>query len=167
MRRTFALIIAVGLTAALLALPGAALGRAAFTEYTGTETRAGPPEIDFENAHGTKVVQVGFYSEWNDVTTDPRTTGLTKVTGSLTLTDPATFTGIMRGTSVTEVDHGPGVQGTWVGSWQGTLVGGVGFFKAVAHGTGDFAGMQMKATFTGVDLNTVRIEGRILDPLGG
>jgi len=38
MRRTLALVVAVGLMVAVLALPGTALGRAAFTEYTATET---------------------------------------------------------------------------------------------------------------------------------
>jgi hypothetical protein len=164
MRRIFALIIAVGLMAALLALPGTALGKALSTDYTGTETKTATDTV-FEDWRGTSIVHVDFYSEWNDVTTDPRATGLTKVSGHLTFTDMTTFTGIMNGTSVTEVSNTSGT-GTWEGRWQGKLVYGVGSFKVVAHGTGDFAGLKMMATFTGASPTVVNIEGRILDPHG-
>ncbi|MEN8114831.1 MAG: hypothetical protein ABFS21_10635 [Actinomycetota bacterium] len=92
MRRIFALITAVGLMAALLALPAAALAEAEFTEYTGVEERDGPFAV--VSAHGTDVVQLHFTSEWYDTTSDPRATGKTFVSGHLTLTDPATFTGV-------------------------------------------------------------------------
>ena len=163
MRRIFALIMAVGLMAALLALPAVASAKAEFTEYEGLETRDGPFAV--VSAHGTEVVQLHFTSEWKDVTSDPRATGRTLVSGHLTLTNPATGTGIMSGTSVTEVDN-PSGTGTWEGRWRGKLVYGVGSFKVVAHGTGDFAGLKMMATFTGIDPDTVEIEGRILDPHG-
>ena len=164
MKRIFALIIAVGLMAALLALPGTALGKAVSTDYTGTETKTATETV-FENWRGTNIVHVDFYSEWNDVTTDARATGLTKVSGHLAFTDFATGTGIMSGTSVTEVNNASGT-GTWEGRWQGKLVYGVGSFKVVAHGTGDFAGLKMMATFTGLNPAVVHIEGRILDPHG-
>jgi hypothetical protein len=164
MRRIFALVIAVGLMTALLALPGTAIARAEFSEYTGTETKTALATT-FENVRGTNVIHMDFYSEWNDVTEDPRATGLTKVSGHLAFTDIATGTGIMHGTSVTEVDNTSGT-GTWVGHWQGKLVGNVGSFKAVAYGTGDFAGLKMMATFTGLTPAVVHIEGRILDPHG-
>jgi hypothetical protein len=164
MRRIFALFIAVGLMAALLALPAAASATAEFSEYTGTETKTLDDTV-FENWRGTNVAHVDFYSEWDDVTTDLRATGLTKVSGHLAFTDIATGTGIMHGTSVTVVDNTSGT-GTWLGRWQGKLVYGLGYFKVVAHGTGDFAGLKMMATFTGVSPTVVNIEGRILDPHG-
>ena len=77
--------------------------------------------------------------------------------------DTATFSGIMRGTALTVVT-GNGYEGTWVATWQGKLVNGVGFYKAVAHGTGDLAGLKMMFTFTGTE--EVNMEGRILDPHG-
>ena len=163
MRRMVKLTFVAGLLAALLAVPGTAFGQAEFTPYTGTETRDGP--FTLLSAHGTEVVQMHFTSEWYDTTSDIRTTGKTIVTGHLTLTDPATGTGIMHGTSVTYVT-GQGYEGTWEGTWQGKLIYGVGYFKAVAHGTGDLEGLKMKATFTGVDPDNVNIEGRILDPHG-
>ena len=164
MRRIFALIIAVGLMTALLALPGTAIARAEFSEYTGTEEKTDLDTV-FYNVRGKNVVHMDFYSEWNDETTDPRATGLTKVSGHLAFIDIVTGTGIMHGTSVTEVENASGT-GTWVGHWQGKLVYGVGSFKAVAYGTGDFAGLKMMVTFTGIDPELVQIEGRILDPHG-
>jgi hypothetical protein len=162
MRRTLAFIIAVGLLAALLAIPGTALARAEFTEYTGTETQIGGPI--FGPADWTKpVVQVDFESVFSDQATDDRATGTTYVSGKLTIKDTTTFSGVMRGTSVTVVT-GDGYEGTWVGTWQGKLVNGVGFYKAVAHGTGDLAGLKMMFTFTGTE--EVNMEGRILDPHG-
>ncbi len=161
MRKLFALFIATGLMAAVLAAPGTAVARAEFTEYTGVETQIGGGPI-WDGVDVTKpVIQVELESVFEDVTTDPRTTGTTYVSGKLTITDFATFTGIMHGTSVTEVD---GYEGTW----QGKMINGVGFFKAVAHGTGDLAGLKMKAVFTGtVPFGPVNIEGRILEPHGG
>lgn len=164
MRKLFATAVVLGLLAALLAVPGTALAKAEFTEYTGTETRI-PDSFTVLSIHGTDVVQMRFTSEWNDVTTDARATGRTVVTGHLTLTDPATGTGVMRGTAVTYVTGQ--YEGTWESTWQGRLIYGVGFFEAVGHGTGDLAGLKMKATFTGVDPDNVNIEGRILDPHGG
>ena len=167
MRRTFALTIAAGLLGALLAIPGTALARAEFTEYTGTETHVSGGPI-FDGVDLTKpVVHVAVESVWDDVTTDARATGRTHVSGSLTLTDMASFTGTMRGTSLTVVDNDE-YEGTWVGTWEGKLVAGVSFFKAVAHGTGDLAGMKMMAVFTGTEaFGPVNIEGRTLDPHGG
>ena len=164
MRRTLALIIAVGLMAAVLALPGAALGRAAFTEYTADETQDFGPI--FGPADWTKpVVQVEFQSGFTDVATDPRASGTTYVSGKITITDVATFTGIMSGTSVTYVS-GEGYEGTWVGHWQGKLTGyGGSFYKAVAHGTGDLAGMKMMMTYDST--RDPVITGRLLDPHGG
>ena len=165
MRKLFATAVVLGLLAALLAVPGTALARAEFKEYTGTETRI-PDSFTVLSAHGTKVVQMRFTSEWNDDTTDDRATGRTVVTGHLTLTDPATGTGVMRGTAVTYVKNDR-YEGTWESTWQGTLVNNVGFFDVVGHGTGDLAGLKMQSTFTGVDADNVNIEGRILDPHGG
>ena len=102
MRKLFATAVVLGLLAALLAVPGTALAKAEFTEYTGTETRI-VDSFTVLSAHGTEVVQMRFTSEWNDDTTDDRATGRTVVTGHLTLTDPATGTGVMRGTAVTYV----------------------------------------------------------------
>ena len=166
MRRMFALLIAVGLLMALLAVPGTALGKAESSEYTGVETKIG--DTVFGPADWTKpVVQIDFASVWEDDTTDDRASGITSVTGKLTITDLATFSGTMRGTSVTVVDNDNYV-GTWEGHWEGKLVNGVGFFKAVAHGTGDLAGLKMMAVFTGTEVDgPVNIEGRILDPHGG
>ena len=165
MRRTIALIMAVGLVTAI-AVPGTALARAEFTPYTGVETQIGGGPI-FAGVDLTKpVVQFELESVFEDVTTDARTTGTTYVSGKLTVTDMATFTGTMHGTSVTVVT-GDGYEGTWEGTWQGKLINGAGFFEAVAHGTGDLAGLKMKATFTGtVQGGPVNIEGRILDPHG-
>ena len=162
MRRMFALTIVVGLLMAVLAVPGTALGKADFTEYTGTETQIGGPV--FGPADWTKpVVQVDFESVFLDETTDARASGVTYVSGKLTIKDVATFSGIMRGTSLTVVT-GDGYEGTWVGTWEGKLVNGVGSYKAVAHGTGDLAGMKMMFTFTGGE--AIPIEGRLLDPHG-
>jgi hypothetical protein len=143
MRRIFALIMAVGLVT-VMATPGTAVG------------------VDLTKP----VVQLQLESVFEDATTDPRTTGITYVSGKLTVTDMATFTGIMHGTSLTVVS-GNGYEGTWEGTWEGKLVNGVGFFKAVAHGTGDLAGLKMEAEFSGTDPGgPVDMEGRILDPHG-
>lgn len=167
MRKLFALFIATGLMAAVLAAPGTAVARAEFTEYTGVETWLSGGPI-FDGVDPTKpVLQLGVASVWEDVTTDARTTGVTTVSGKLTVTDPVTFSGPMHGTSLTVVT-GNGYEGTWEGTWQGKLINGVGFFKAVAHGTGDLAGLKMEAEFTGTEPGgPVYMEGRILDPHGG
>jgi hypothetical protein len=94
--------------------------------------------------------------------TDARASGTTYVSDKITFTDLATFTGIVSGTSVTYVD---GYHASWVGLWQGKLVGGESFYRAVAHGTGDLAGMKMM--FTHDSTRTPAIEGRLLDPHGG
>lgn len=165
MRRTLALIIAVGLMAALLALPGAAVGRAAFTEYTATEIQIEGPNLDPAPPWTKPIVQTRFTSVFEDDATDPRASGTTYVSGKITLTDPATFTGIMSGTSVTHVS-GEGYEGTWVGHWQGKLTGyGGSFYKAVAHGTGDLAGMKMMMTYDST--RDPVITGRLLDPHDG
>ena len=165
MRRVFALVIAAGLVTAM-AIPGTALARADFTQYTGVETQIGGGPI-FDGVDLTKpVVQFELESVFEDVTTDARTTGTTYVSGKLSVKDMATFSGTMHGTSVTVVT-GNGYDGTWEGTWQGKLINGVGFFKAVAQGTGDLAGLNMEATFTGtVPGGPVNMEGRILDPHG-
>jgi hypothetical protein len=167
MRRTFAILIATGLMAAVLAAPGTAVAKAQFTEYTGVETYVSGGPI-FDGVDRSKsVIQLDIASVWDDVTTDARASGRTYVSGKLTVTDLATFSGPMHGTSLTVVT-GNGFEGTWEGTWQGKLINGVGFFKAVAHGTGDLAGLKMKATFTGtVQGGPVNIEGRILNPHGG
>jgi hypothetical protein len=165
MRKTFALIVAVGLMAALLALPGTALGRAAFTEYTATEIQTGGPDFDPATDWTKPIVQARFQSVFVDTATDPRASGTTYVSGKITFTDLATFTGIMSGTSLTEVS-GEGYEGTWVGHWQGKLTGfGGSFYKAVAHGTGDLAGMKMMMTYDST--RDPVIMGRLLDPHGG
>lgn len=165
MRRLHAIAIAVGLMAALLALPGPALGRAAFTEYTATETQIGGPDFDHETDWTKPVVQTRFNSVFVDDATDPRAGGTTYVSGKITFTDLATFTGIMSGTSVTYVS-GDGYEGTWVGHWQGKLTGyGGSFYEAIAHGTGDLAGMKMMMTYDST--RDPAIVGRLLDPHGG
>lgn len=165
MRRTLTLIIAVGLMAAVLALPGTALGRAAFTEYTADETQIDGPNFDPATDWTKPIVQTRFTSVFVDDATDPRASGTTHVSGKITITNLATFTGIMRGTSVTYVS-GDGYEGTWVGHWQGKLTGfGGSFYKVIAHGTGDLAGMKMMMTYDSTQ--TPVIEGRILDPYGG
>lgn len=169
MRRIFALIIAVGLMAALLALPGAALGRAEFTEYTATETQIDGPNFDLATDWTKPIVQARFTSTFEDVATDPRASGITEVSGKITFTEidwsvfPPFMVGIMSGTSVTDVS-GDGYEGTWVGVWQGKLTGFGSFYKAVAHGTGDLAGMKMMMSFDST--RTPVIEGRLLDPHG-
>ena len=163
MRRVFSLILAVGLMAALLALPAAVSAKAEFTPYTATETQIGGPVFDPPPPLWTgKIIQTSFESVFEDVASDPRVSGITEVSGKITFTDVATFTGIMSGTSVTEVD---GYDATWVGHWQGKLVGGESFYKAVAHGTGELAGMKMMFTYDST--RTPAIEGRLLDPHGG
>lgn len=176
MRKTLALIIAVGLMAAVLALPGAALGRSAFTEYTATETQIDGPNFDPATDWTKPIVQARFTSVFEDDATDPRASGITYVSGKLSITEsyepfPGFFemfgffvplTATMHGTSLTEVD---GYDGTWVGHWQGKLVGGESFYRAVAHGTGDLAGMKMMMTFDST--RDPVITGRILDPHGG
>lgn len=164
MRKAFALIVAVGLMAALLAVPGTALGKATSTDYTAVEEQIAGPI--FGPADWTKpVVQVDFESIFEDDATDPRASGLTYVSGKLSIKDVATFTGTMHGTSVTVVT-GNGYEGTWVGRWHGKLLGfGASTYKAVAHGTGDLAGMKM---FVQYDSAAVpNMTGRILDPHGG
>ena len=165
MRRTIALIMAVGLMM-VMATPGTALARAKFTEFTGVETQIGGGPI-FDGVDLSKpVVQLELESVFDDVTTDPRNTGITYVSGKLTVTDMATFTGIMHGTSQTVVT-GNGYEGTWEGTWEGKLINGVGFFKAVAHGTGDLAGLKEIIVFTGTEpFQPVNMEGRILEPSG-
>jgi hypothetical protein len=183
MRRIFALIIAVGLMAAVLALPGTAIGRATHTAYIGTETQTGGPTFPEPLKGNLPVERTTFESVFADVTFLPNgttpylpATGDTFVSGVLIITETVEplpdlfpgffvpFNGSMHGTSVTVVPKGSETAGTWVGRWQGKLVNGVGFYKAVAHGTGDFAGMKMKLTFTGDQ--PYPIEGRILDPHG-
>jgi hypothetical protein len=170
MRRTFALIIAVGLMAALLALPGAALGRAAFTEYTATETQIGGPDFDPATDWTKPIIQARFASTFVDLATDPRASGTTEVSGKITFTEfnpfvsPPFMVGIMSGTSVTYVS-GDGYEGTWVGHWQGKLTGFGSFYKAIAHGTGDLAGMKMMMTYDST--RDPVITGRLLDPHGG
>jgi hypothetical protein len=165
MRRTLTLIIAVGLMAALLALPGTALGRAAFTGYTATETQIGGPDFGPATDWTKPIVHASFESVFVDIATDPRASGTTYVSGKITFTELATFTGIMSGTSVTYVS-GDGYEGTWVGHWQGNLTGyGGSFYKVIAHGTGDLAGMKMMMTY--YSTRTPVITGRLLDPHGG
>ena len=177
MRRIFALIIAVGLMAALLALPGTAVGRAEFTEYIGTETQTSGPILPEPLKGNLPVERTTFESVFDDVAYLPDmtpylpATGETFVYGTLIITEtfelfPGFFVPLnasMHGTSETVVNNASG-EGTWVGHWQGKLVNGVGFYKAVAHGTGDFAGMKMKLVFNGDQ--PYPIEGRILDPHG-
>ena len=148
MGKVFTLTVAVGLMAALMALPGAALGRAVSTDYTFTETQTAGPLVDPDTDWTKPIVHAEFESVFVDETTDDRASGIMYVTGRLKLADLATFSGNMRGTSVTVVS-GNGYEGTWVGRWQGKLVNGVGSFKVVAHGTGDLAGMKMFSEFTG------------------
>ena len=166
MRKTLALMIVVGLVAAVMASPGIALARTEFTEFTGVETQVGGGPI-FDGVDLTKpVVQFELESVFEDVTTDLRTTGTTYVSGKLTVKDMATFSGTMHGTSVTVVT-GNGYEGTWEGSWEGKLVNGVGFFKAVAHGTGDLAGLKEIIVLAGTGpFQPVIMAGRILDPHG-
>jgi len=183
MKRIFALILAVGLMAALLALPAAATAKAEFAEYIGTSLQTDGP--NFGPADWTKpVVKVDFQSVYHDESFLPDmatlylpTTGETTVSGTIIIkesTEP--FPGFfdlfgflvpvnatMHGTSVTAVDNDSG-EGTWVGRWQGKMINGVAYYKAVAHGTGDFAGMKMKMTFRGDQ--PYPVEGRILDPHG-
>ena len=159
------MIMAVALMT-VMATPGTAVARASFTEFTGVETQIGGGPI-FDGVDLTKpVVQLELKSIFEDETTDPRTTGVTYVSGKLTVTDMATFTGTMHGTSLTVVT-GDGYEGTWEGTWQGKMINGVGFFKAVAHGTGDLAGLKEIIVFTGTEpFGPVDMEGRILDPHG-
>ena len=165
MRRTLTLIVAVGLMVAVLAIPGTALGRAAFTDYTATEIQTDGPNFDPATDWAKRIVQTTFTSTFVDDATDPRASGTTHVSGKISFTDLATFTGIMRGTSVTYVS-GDGYEGTWVGHWQGKLTGGFeSFYKVIAHGTGDLAGMKMIMTFDST--RDPVIEGRLLDPHGG
>ena len=164
MRRKFVPLMAVIVMTAMMAAPGTALARAEFTEFTGVEIQTGGGPI-FDGVDITKpVIQVELDSVFDDITTDPRTTGVTYVKGKLTITDMTTFTGIMHGTSQTVIT-GNGYEGTWEGRWQGKLVNGVGFFKAVAHGTGDLAGLEEIIVFTGTGpFQPVNMEGRILEP---
>lgn len=182
MRRIFALILAVGLMAALLALPAAVSAKAEFTEYIGTSDQTVGPI--FGPADWTKpVVKVDFHSVYQDESYLPDltpylpTTGETTVDGTLIITEtlepfPGFFdtfgflvpvNATMHGTSVTVVDNDSGT-GTWVGRWQGKMIDGVAFYKGVTHGTGDFAGMKLKLTFNGDQ--EFPVEGRILDPHG-
>ena len=150
---------------AVLALPGTALGRAAFTDYTATEIQIGGPDFDPATDWTKPIVQTRFESIFVDDATDSRASGTTYVSGKITFTDLATFTGIMSGTSVTHVS-GDGYEGTWVGHWQGKLTGGFdSFYRVVAHGTGDLAGMKMMMTYDST--RDPAITGRILDPHGG
>ena len=164
MRKTFALTIAVSLIAAVMAIPGTALGKAAFTDYTATEIQISGPDFDPATDWTMPVVQTSFESIFVDSATDPRASGLTYVSGEITFTDLATFTGIMDGTSVTYVS-GEGYEGTWVGHWQGKLTGyGASFYKVIAHGTGDLVGMKMMMTYDSA--REPNISGRLLDPHG-
>jgi hypothetical protein len=148
----------------MLAIPATALGRAAFTEYTATEIQLTGPDFAMDTDWTKPRVQARFQSSFEDDATDPRASGTTYVSGKITFTDLATFTGVMRGTSVTHVS-GEGYEGTWVGHWQGKLTGfGGSFYKAIAHGTGDLAGMKMMMTFDST--RDPVIEGRLLDPHG-
>jgi len=164
MRRIFALAAAVGLMAAI-ATPGTALARAESTEFTGMETQiAGGLVVDGVD-WSKPVVKVGLESVYEDVTTDPRNTGTTHVSGKLSITDLATFTGNMHGTFLTVVT-GDGYEGSWEGTWSGKLINGVSHFTAVAHGTGDLEGLKEMITFTGIGDGQIYMEGRILDPHG-
>ena len=164
MKRALVLMIAVGLLAAI-AIPGTALAKAEFTEFTGTETQIGGGP-DFTYVDWSKpVLQVPLESIFEDVTTDPRTTGTTYVSGKLTITDVATFTGTMHGTYLTMVT-GDGYEGTWEGTWTGKLVNGISYFTAVGHGTGDLEGLKARTTFTGSESGLINMEGRILNPPG-
>lgn len=158
------LVTAVGLMIAI-AIPGAALARAEFTEFTGVETPIGGGLILDGVDWSKPVVKIGLETIYEDVTTDPRTTGTTYVSGKISLTDPATFTGNMHGTFLTVVT-GDGYEGTWEGTWSGKLINGVSAFSAVAHGTGDLAGLKEMVTFAGIGDGQISTEGRILDPHG-
>jgi len=71
----------------------------------------------------------------------------------------------MNGTSVTHVS-GYGHKGTWTGHRQEKLTGfGGSSYKAVAHGTGDLAGM--KVMMTSDSTRTPVFTGRFLEPHGG
>ena len=164
MRRTLALATALGLMIAL-AIPRAALARAEFTEFTGMETQIGGGLIVDGVDWSKPVIKVGLESIYEDVTTDPRTTGTTYVSGTLSITDLATFSGNMHGTFVTVVT-GDGYEGTWEGRWSGKLVNGLSEFSAVGHGTGDLAGLKEMVTFTGIGDGQISMEGRILEPHG-
>jgi hypothetical protein len=164
--------------AALLALPGTAIGRAEHTAYIGTETQTLGPVLPELLKGNLPVERTTFTSVFDDVAFLPNgttpylpATGETFVSGMLIITETyelfpgffVPFNASMHGTSVTVVDNASGT-GTWVGHWQGKLVNGVGFYTAVTHGTGAFAGMKMKLNFTGDQ--PFPIEGRILDPHG-
>ena len=158
MRRTFALIVAAGLMVALLAIPGTAFSRATFTRYTATETQLDGPNFESVPTEGEPVK---FTSVFEDRATDPRASGITSVSGTITFTDLATFTGTMRGTSLTDVT-GEGYEGTWVGRWRGRLTGGgESVYWAVARGTGDLVGMRMFMTFDSA--RDPMIKGVLLD----
>lgn len=158
MRRVFTLTIAVGLMAALLALPATASAEAEFTEYTGTEYGAGMP-TDMVTRVSGPVFHYSHVMVYNDVTDDWRTTGITTVHMNWTTKDWAN--GHIWGTFRTEL-HGH--DGVWEGTWTGKMVGGVPFFKTVGHGSGVLDGMKMMASYQGTSPTTIGIGGRILDP---
>lgn len=164
MRRIFALIIAVGLMAALLALPATASAKAEFTEYTGTEYAAGWP-IDQVFRQSGPILHYSHVGYYYDDTSDWRTTGDTTVVMNFTGRDfmLPTMNGHIWGTFRTELRDSDGV---WEGTWTGKMIDGLPFFKAVGHGSGVLDGLKMKAYYHGTSAGTIGIEGRILDPHG-
>ena len=164
MRRIFALIMAVGLMAALLVLPATASAKAEFTEYTGTETGIAMPTNPVFRQSGP-IVHYSHVSYYYDDTSDWRTTGYTTVVMNFTGRDfmLPTMSGHIWGTFRTELD---GHDGAWEGTWTGKMVDGLPFFKAVGHGSGVVDGLKMMANYDGTSPTTIAIEGRILDPHG-
>jgi hypothetical protein len=165
MRRIFTLIIAVGLMAALLALPTTASAKAEFTEYTGTESAAIPSPIDPFTWVSGPVFHYSHVMIHHDVTDDWRTTGDATVVMNWTTKD--WMNGHIRGTFHTEVaDPDSHDTGAWDGTWTGKMVDGIPIFKAVGHGSGVLDGLKMKASYVGTPNMTIDIEGRILNPHG-
>lgn len=160
MRRIFALIMAVGLMAALLALPATASAKAEFTEYTGTEYATGMP-TDMVTRVSGPVFHYSHVMVFYDDTSDWRTTGYSTVVMNWTTKD--WMNGHIWGTYRTELE---GSDGAWEGTWTGKMVDGVPFFKVVGHGSGVLDGLKMMANYEGTSLTTIGIEGRILDPHG-
>ena len=164
MRRTIALFMAAGLTAALLAIPATASAKAIVTEYTGTEYAAGPPTFLSYRESGP-ITHYSHEAYYFDVTDDWRTSGHTTVVMNFTGTGFLTpmMSGHIWGTFHTDIASDDGI-GAWDGTWTGKMVDGVPVFKAVGHGFGVLDGMKMKANYVGNSPTTIGITGRILDP---
>ena len=163
--KVLTILVLVFLAVLLVAVP--AMARAVKTPFSGTESMTGPP-VDLGTAtfpDGNYHMR-GFTVVYNDVTDDPRVTGLDTVVANWNFRpapEPVVWTGPMWGTL-----HIENVDGTWDGSWTGFRdENGYTIINGVAHGSDTYAGLKGHWTFTRLTPDPTApfdISGWILEP---